>query len=237
MLINQINKENLAYIEDNNTDNDADNFSDNEDVQDNSKEIKTNEVVKKDIKQMLLNQKRKKINYDVNDVIEIEDNHSKNEHANKDDEIINEKMKISNFFQKEFSTEATTSKGIQRNNSSLNMSGENATPSYVATQMFDDVDYVVCATCKKKILCWEMPEHEDFHFAQLISKEFTKSVSQLSESENVSITKRKTMEETPNKPSSSKEASGNTKNSKKLKINLDVKTNDKSIDNYFKKKS
>ena len=42
-----------------------------------------------------------------------------------------------------------------------------------AKNIYEEVDYVRCEKCSKKILCWEMTEHEDYHFAQELSREFT----------------------------------------------------------------
>lgn len=89
----------------------------------------------------------------------------------------------------------------------------------------DDIDYVLCEKCSKKILCWEMPEHEDFHFAQMLSKE-----------ENQSNNKKRMADQTPTKELVLNNTAN--KNGKKLKTELGqtLKSSVNSIDSYFKKK-
>lgn len=89
---------------------------------------------------------------------------------------------------------------------------------------YDDVDYVKCGTCGKKILCWEMPEHEDFHYAQMLSKQMQPE-SMMS---SVSSSKKRAPNDTPVK----KDGKETKTVSKKQKTD---KTNVKSIDSYFKR--
>ena len=94
---------------------------------------------------------------------------------------------------------------------------------------FDDVDFVKCEKCGKKVLCWEMPEHEDFHFA----KELARQLDPVS----VEGGKKRSLEETHKSDENSKGQNSllNVK-SKKIKTNSDSNNkNSKSIENYFKK--
>ncbi len=109
----------------------------------------------------------------------------------------------------------------------------------------DDVDYIRCEKCRKRISVWEFPEHEDFHFAQELSKQIcmpavTSSV--LNASKEVNSNRKRSISDTPNKSESSDNSNSKKpvmKASKKLKTDPGVnskQTNIKSIDNYFKKK-
>ncbi|CAF0854622.1 unnamed protein product [Brachionus calyciflorus] len=103
------------------------------------------------------------------------------------------------------------------------------------TDSYDDIDYVLCDKCNKKILSWEMPEHEDFHFAQMISRE--QSRENINSNNNVqNNAKKRIAENTPTKEDKSSKKT-QSKNSKKLKTELSetLKSGTNSINNYFKK--
>jgi len=118
---------------------------------------------------------------------------------------------------------------------------ETASANYFQSQVanienLESTDYVQCEKCLKKILVWYFPEHEDFHYAQEISK-------QLSDSNKPSVTsdintKKRSLTETPTKvaESSKKILLPNANKGKKSKSDTNEnKSNVKSIDNYFKK--
>ncbi len=216
-------KAKAANIEDD-SENDADNICEldhdsnsndsNRDSLRESKKVATE--AKQDIKQLLLNQKSKKSrhfdddNYDV-EIIEIE-KACENSNDKKDDAQTSKQK-----------TSSSSLGSVENNESAASCSGQN----------FADVDYVVCDQCKKKILCWEMPEHEDFHYAQQISRQFTTLAAATSDQSEANNRKRSTAEETPNRLKSQKD----TKNSKKPKTNSEAnKPVVRPIDNYFKKK-
>jgi len=100
-------------------------------------------------------------------------------------------------------------------------------------------EFIECEKCKKKTLVWDMPEHNDYHFALELDaldkpKKSDSVMSNLSEAASTS-----SKAGTSNKRSLT-EASKNseTSNSKKMKKNNN-NNNDaksvKSIQNYFKK--
>jgi hypothetical protein len=113
----------------------------------------------------------------------------------------------------------------------------------------EDVDYVMCEKCNKRILCWDMPEHEDFHFAQTISRQMSSS---LSEDREQIVAKKRPVEEISSnndikekKLLNNKNSSSSSNTNKKIKVDVaqtssgvaSNKSNVKSIDNYFKKQN
>ena len=95
----------------------------------------------------------------------------------------------------------------------------------------ENIDLIRCETCNKKILVWDMPEHQDFHFAQQLSREICTSSSITA---NTSTNKRPI--EDQEKSSSILKKSNN----KKIKTDNSVSNNNssntaKQIDKYFKK--
>ena len=113
-----------------------------------------------------------------------------------------------------------------------------------ADLILEDVDYVMCEKCKKRILCWDMPEHEDFHFAQTISRQIS---STLGENSEQNMAKKRPVEEISTNQDIKEKKLLNVKsnNSKKIKVELaqtsnsanSNKSNVKPIDNYFKKQN
>lgn len=108
----------------------------------------------------------------------------------------------------------------------------------------EETDYVQCEKCFKKILCWFMPEHEDFHYAQELSKKLTGKEDDNSSNNNSK--KRSLSDDTPLKNASNQKTDSTDKNSKKTLIantnnkSKKAKTENttksiKSIDNYFTK--
>ena len=116
--------------------------------------------------------------------------------------------------------------------------------------VIEDVDYVMCEQCKKKILCWNMPEHEDFHFAQMISRQMSSTGEKQQSGEQANLKKRSIDAVSSTNSTKNKQdiqiVSVKSGNSKKLKVDTAAsastsggvssnKSNLKSIDNYFKK--
>jgi len=112
------------------------------------------------------------------------------------------------------------------------------------TNEIDNVDYIKCEKCHKKILVWEFPEHEDFHFAQELSKQIcmpTVASNVLTASKEENKNKKRAISDTPNKSESSDNSISKKTimKAKKLKTDSEVKSKKKSIkpiENYFKKK-
>ena len=115
--------------------------------------------------------------------------------------------------------------------------------------VLEDVDYVMCEKCNKRILCWDMPEHEDFHFAQTISRQMSSSSN---ENREQIVAKKRTVEEISSnkdvkekKLLNNKNSSSSSNTNKKIKVDVaqassavaSNKSNVKSIDNYFKKQN
>ncbi len=100
----------------------------------------------------------------------------------------------------------------------------------------EDIDFATCEVCNKRILCWDMPEHMDYHVAEQLSKELNKNqtVNQASQSD----TKKRSMEETPKKigESSKKSISVQTKRMKTDQSSKASSSNG-SIASFFQKKS
>ena len=104
----------------------------------------------------------------------------------------------------------------------------------------DDIDYVKCEKCGKKILAWEFPEHEDFHYAQDLSKQICVSAPQacLPASNTADTNKKKrSLTEAAGKNSNDQNTSepvvGKRAPAKSKKIKIEI--NAKPINNYFKK--
>jgi hypothetical protein len=225
LLLKQGSKKSKPVSAEDDSENDAENLgelshdSQNTDASSNREDIREPKKTtqgKHDIKKLLLNQNSKKTRYfDDDDSNGIE--------------IVEIENKCDDIKDKDHQTKTTK----QTSSSSLG-SVENNEPKMSGNeQIFTDVDYVICNQCKKKILCWEMPEHEDFHYAQLISRQFASAASTSAEQSEANSRKRSTAEETPNKIKDKKDL----KNSKKAKTNSEInKPAIKSIDNYFKKK-
>lgn len=108
--------------------------------------------------------------------------------------------------------------------------------------ILEDVDYVMCEKCNKRILCWSMPEHEDFHFAQEISRQMS---STLGGNNEQNVAKKRPVEDISSNKDVKEKKLLNLK-SKKIKIEAaphatnaasTSKSNVKSIENYFKKQN
>lgn len=163
----------------------------------NSSEASGKTVNKMDIRNLLMNQGEKAKDEDESD-LDVQDLDNDNDLVVVDEKIEKQKDKIDEFFRKN--------------------------SEKVPNVCYDDIDYVVCEKCSKKILCWEMPEHEDYHFAQMISKE-----------ENQSNNKKRMADQTPTKELVQNKTAN--KNGKKFKSELGeaLKSSVNSIDSYFKK--
>lgn len=98
-------------------------------------------------------------------------------------------------------------------------------------------DYVQCEKCLKKVLCWFMPEHEDFHYAQELSKQLSSTERASNVLADESNNKKRSLTETPTKNQKDNDSDKNKKASKnkKLKTDTTTKTNSKPINNYFTK--
>ena len=115
---------------------------------------------------------------------------------------------------------------------------------------FDESDYVRCDKCNKRILCWNMPEHDDFHFAQQLSREIcvapTTSALKRSSGEHESKETAANASRAPLVVVKSTAVAA-TNNAKKLKTNQstaatavqsansDASIGKKKIDSYFSK--
>lgn len=100
---------------------------------------------------------------------------------------------------------------------------------------YDEVDYVKCMKCFKRILCWHMPEHEDFHYAQEVSYRLAASSSEQTTTTTVVSTanrKRSIENESVRGTQSSNKSSNNNSNKKFKKQQNDSKENNK-LDKYF----
>lgn len=104
------------------------------------------------------------------------------------------------------------------------------------TLIHDEVDYATCEVCNKRILCWDMPEHMDFHVAEQLSKELNKN--QTVNQTNKTDTKKRSIEETPQRTSDTSKKSILVQ-AKKMKTDQNSKTasNNASIATFFQKKS
>ena len=142
---------------------------------------------------------------------------------------------------KQSEANATTSATTASTSSSTTFASNYFQPTNIDN--LEESDYLQCQKCLKKILCWFMPEHEDFHYAQELSKELT---SKEDANNTVSSNKKRSLTETPLKNSSNQNDNNTDKNSKKTLINNANKSkkpktentksnNIKSIDNYFTK--
>jgi hypothetical protein len=132
----------------------------------------------------------------------------------------------------------------------LDMLNKNATANASKNKVknkpnnLDEVDYVSCEKCDKKILCWEMPEHEDFHYAQEIAKQQQKELTKI---QPPSISSEQTNKKRPIDEIARNDLlivdfskARENENSKKQKTRgvdhaASNKSNIKSIDSYMKK--
>jgi len=151
---------------------------------------------------------------------------------NSNDNLIDSKLTDTKIF---FKNKTSPSEEIEL---STVVSYESAKESILV----DDIDYVKCEKCGKKILAWEFPEHEDFHYAQDLSKQFCVSAPQTvptapktdipNNKKKRSLTeeagKNSHNDQNTSEPATSKRAPAK---SKKIKIEI----NAKPINNYFKK--
>lgn len=106
----------------------------------------------------------------------------------------------------------------------------------------EDVDYVKCEKCRKQILVWEFPEHEDFHFAQELSKQICMPNPNLNPgNDNVLKTskevnnKKRPMTETPTKTDEGKATGLKAKKMKQSDSKKSNTTSTKPINSFFKK--
>ena len=101
-------------------------------------------------------------------------------------------------------------------------------------EKFDEVDYVKCERCNLKILCWEMPEHEDYHFAKELSRQFAPNAIDTS-----TAGKKRSIDEIATKSEENVHAQKTilTSKNKKVKSNNSTETGqkNKSIGQFFKK--
>jgi hypothetical protein len=116
--------------------------------------------------------------------------------------------------------------------------------SVEATIQYEDIDYVRCEKCFKMILSWEMPEHEDLHFAKEMSIQLAKeenaqtilnrkrSLEKIEKEETAPKTSKTTILNTKRQKKTGPNPSTNNDQSKNNKI-----TKIKSIENYFTKKN
>lgn len=120
-------------------------------------------------------------------------------------------------------------------------------PEAMSNQTNDDIDYVQCEKCRKKILAWEFPEHEDFHFAQELSRQICEAAPPRAvlTTSNETNKKKRAMVDTPTKGDGETARSDGKKTiikAKKMKTEANAAKkskadNIKPIHNYFKKKS
>jgi hypothetical protein len=100
----------------------------------------------------------------------------------------------------------------------------------IGLKIDEQIDIMKCSTCGKKVLVWEMPEHQDFHYAQTLSKEAC------------------AYKENNKRPIETESESGgaliNNKDKKSKKMKVEISTlkktdennsNKKLIEKYFKK--
>lgn len=93
-------------------------------------------------------------------------------------------------------------------------SNENVSRS--SPEKLDDDQYTICSKCQKSILVWDVPEHEDYHYAREL---------QMEENRSNSITQPRANTET-------------TKSTKTVKRKNDKpKTNIQTLDSFLNKKS
>lgn len=152
-----------------------------------------------DIRNLLLNQKEKAKTGDESD-LDVQEM-DEDEVVLVDNKLEKQKDKIDEFFQKSSQQESDAK--------------------------YDEIDYVLCEKCNKKILCWEMPEHEDFHFAQMLSKEESHS--------NSAQNKKRMADQTPTKDLVQNRITNKTGKKLKTELGEALKSSINSIDSYFKK--
>lgn len=200
-----------------------------------------------DIKTLLMNQKKKDYEDDGSDLdadIIIEDDDIAPVKANKPKiELLKSKSsksateKTADLGKKPQSKASSSSNSIMN---LLNKESESSSKLPDTLVIEEDIDYVLCQHCNKKILCWDYPEHEDFHYAKMISKNMAREEN-LTELTN----KKRSAEDLPSKSNSESLAASENQGgllisktaSKKMKIDMAAsnKSSVKSIDNYFKK--
>ena len=130
---------------------------------------------------------------------------------------------------------------IDENNSKQTKAANYFKSQATNIENLESTDYVQCEKCLKKILVWYFPEHEDFHYAQEVSKQFSDTNSNtnrpVSSNDSDVNNKKRSLTETPTKGAaeSNKKILNPNKGKKSKTDTNEIKPNIKSIDNYFKK--
>ena len=130
-----------------------------------------------------------------------------------------------------------------RHYSSLPPDEQILVPEDAPSCLEDAVDYVQCEKCRKKILVWEFPEHEDFHYAQELSKQICMPGPALATSNGANVLASKSSESSSNNKKRKGDAvatremdgDGNKSKNPKTKQRKVESATVKSIDSFFRK--
>ncbi|XP_074652840.1 DNA polymerase eta-like [Tubulanus polymorphus] len=74
----------------------------------------------------------------------------------------------------------------------------------IVTEKFDSSDYMICKTCRKNVLIWNMPEHTDYHYAMEIQNQPTVRTTASATTSSSSTVKRKSNDSSSRKSKKTK---------------------------------